>query len=71
MLNTLVEWRRKWLVGSQWMDADVEELYQDLHDIHSHVGLSYYFIVDGIYIHILFGRFGLQRSLFVVVQLNI
>ncbi len=31
------EWRRKWQVGSQWLDADVEELYQDLHDIHAHV----------------------------------
>ncbi|CAF5044390.1 unnamed protein product, partial [Rotaria socialis] len=26
------EWRRKWQVGSQWLDADVEELYEDLHD---------------------------------------
>ena len=31
------EWRRKWLVGSQWLDADIEELYEDLHDIHPHV----------------------------------
>ncbi|CAF2194495.1 unnamed protein product [Rotaria magnacalcarata] len=31
------EWRRKWQVGSQWLDADVEELYEDLHDIHAHV----------------------------------
>ncbi|CAF0875266.1 unnamed protein product [Rotaria sordida] len=31
------EWRRKWQVGSQWLDADVEELYQDLHDIHPHI----------------------------------
>ncbi len=31
------EWRRKWQVGSQWLDADIEELYQDLHDIHAHV----------------------------------
>jgi hypothetical protein len=31
------EWRRKWLVGSQWLDADVDELYDDLHDIHAHV----------------------------------
>ncbi|CAF4082736.1 unnamed protein product [Rotaria sp. Silwood2] len=31
------EWRRKWQVGSQWLDADIEELYQDLHDIHPHV----------------------------------
>ncbi|CAF3448203.1 unnamed protein product [Rotaria sp. Silwood1] len=31
------EWRRKWQVGCQWLDADVEELYEDLHDIHPHV----------------------------------
>lgn len=31
------EWRRKWLVGSQWFDADVNELFEDLHDIHAHV----------------------------------
>jgi hypothetical protein len=31
------EWRRKWQVGTQWLDADIEELYQDLHDIHPHI----------------------------------
>jgi hypothetical protein len=36
------EWRRKWQVGSQWLDADVEELYEDLHDIHPHVCFSIY-----------------------------
>jgi len=36
-LLKIKEWRRKWQVGSQWYDADIEELYQDLHDIHPHV----------------------------------
>jgi hypothetical protein len=36
------EWRRKWQAGSQWLDADVEELYEDLHDIHPHVCFSIY-----------------------------
>ena len=31
------EWRRKWQTGSQWLDADIDDLYQDLHDIHPHV----------------------------------
>ncbi|CAF0775110.1 unnamed protein product [Didymodactylos carnosus] len=31
------KWRRKWQVGSQWIDADIDELYGDLQDIHPHV----------------------------------
>ena len=53
------EWRRKWLVGSQWLDADVDELYDDLHDIHAHVcclrickgAPSIWFYLDSFYGH--------------------
>ena len=62
------EWRRKWQVGSQWLDADVDELYQDLHDIHPHVGnpsFSFCLPIRSIF------RFVLLRLSSVVELLNI
>ncbi|CAF0781907.1 unnamed protein product [Adineta ricciae] len=41
-LNTTIsriieEWRRKWQVNQRWLDADIDELYRDLHDNHPHI----------------------------------
>ncbi|CAF0885287.1 unnamed protein product [Adineta steineri] len=41
-LNTTIsriieEWKRRWQGSSRWRDADIDELYRDLHDRHPHI----------------------------------